>query len=92
MAMSVSDIALRLDRIESLLTTLVQTGREKEWYTTSEVADLTGRAEFTVREWCRLGRVTAQKAVNGQKRQWRIGHEELQRILNHGPRPLLPRN
>lgn len=55
------------------------------------MAGLTGRAEFTVREWCRLGRISAEKETHGRKREWRVSHEELQRILNHGPMPLLPR-
>ena len=29
----------------------------KEWYTVAEVAEALGKAVFTVREWCRLGRV-----------------------------------
>ena len=89
--MNVSELALRLERIESLLGKLIQQRRQKEWYTTVEVAELTGRAEFTVREWCRLGRVTAEKEAHGRNREWRVSHEELLRILNHGPRPLLRR-
>lgn len=89
--MNTSELAMQLERIESLLTKLMQHKTQKEWYTTAEVAELTGRAEFTVREWCRLGRVAAEKEVHGRKREWRIKHEELQRILNHGPRPLSPR-
>ena len=83
----------RLNRIESLLEELLQQQTIKEWYTTAEVADIVGRAEFTVREWCRLGRIDAvkQSQGTGRLREWRISHDELQRIANHGPRPLQPR-
>ena len=89
--MNVPEIANRLERIESLLVDLVQQKFQKEWYSTTDLAELTGRAEFTVREWCRLGRITAEKETHGCKREWRINHEEVQRILNHGPRPLISR-
>ena len=89
--MNVSELALRLERIESLLSEFIRHKKQKEWYSTAEVAELTGRAEFTVREWCRLRRITAEKEAHGRKREWRVSHEELQRILNHGPRPILSR-
>ena len=88
--MNAPDIANRLDRIETLLTQLIQQKVQKEWYSTTDLAELTGRAEFTVREWCRLGRIKAKKETHGRKREWRVSHEEVQRILNHGPRPLNP--
>jgi hypothetical protein len=61
----------------------------KDWYTTAEVAKLLSKAEFTVREWCRLGRVQAQKKRCGRgiSSEWIISHEELTRIRNEG---LLP--
>ena len=36
----------RLDRIEELLRALIQQRTVKEWYSTAEVADLLGKAEF----------------------------------------------
>ncbi|QDT91452.1 Helix-turn-helix domain protein [Gimesia algae] len=90
--MNVPDIANQLERIETLLAELIQQKFQKEWYSTADLAELTGRAEFTVREWCRLGRITAVKEAYGRKREWRISHEEVQRILNHGPRPLFSGN
>ena len=65
----------------------------KEWYSTAEVATILGKAEFTVREWCRLGRVHAQKkrCGRGQSGEWIISHAELTRVRNEGllpdPRP-----
>ncbi|HKI17088.1 MAG TPA: hypothetical protein VKA15_04385 [Isosphaeraceae bacterium] len=40
---------------------LAQQRTVKEWYSTAELAPILGRAEFTVREWYRLGRVRAEK-------------------------------
>lgn len=83
------DLVARLERIEALLTTLVGQRAAKEWYSTAEVAAALGRAEFTVREWCRLGRVRAQKKKSGRgpTSEWIIGHDELTRVRNEGLRP-----
>ena len=87
------DVMSRLDKIEALLTTLVEQKMIKEWYSTAEVAKLLGKAEFTVREWCRLGRVKADKKESGRglAGEWSISHQELTRIRNEGlladPRP-----
>jgi excisionase family DNA binding protein len=64
---------------------LVSQRTVKELYTTVEVAELIGRSEYTVREWCRKGQVQATKAPNG--RSWLIAHAELTRLRNHGPAP-----
>lgn len=50
----------RLDRIEELLRLLVEEKTVKEWYTTAEAAKILGKAEWTFREYCRLGRVCLQ--------------------------------
>jgi hypothetical protein len=84
------DLNERLRRIESALDTLVRQRVVKEWYTTTEAAKLLGKAEFTVREWCRLGRVHAEKRAcgRGYTQEWIIAHEELLRIQNHGLLPV----
>ena len=80
----------RLERIEAALETLVRQQTIKDYYTTSEVAEILGRAEFTVREWCRLGRVYAQKREcgRGRSKEWIISHRELTRIQNEGLLPI----
>jgi hypothetical protein len=85
----IDDLTARLDRIEQTLVLLVQQRTVKEWYSTAEVAKLLGKAEFTVREWCRLGRVRAQKKKCGRgvASEWIVSHEELTRVRNEG---LLP--
>ncbi|MBI3464957.1 MAG: helix-turn-helix domain-containing protein [Planctomycetes bacterium] len=62
----------------------------KQSYSTHEVARILGRRPFTVREWCRLGRVNARLALSGRgvDKEWRITHEELERIQNEGLLPL----
>ena len=61
----------------------------KEHYTTEELAEMLGKAEFTVREWCRHGRIHAEKKGSGRGRYqaWVVSHEELLRIQKEG---LLP--
>jgi hypothetical protein len=80
-----SQLLQRLERIEASLAELLRQRAAKEWYTTAEVATIVGKAEYTVREWCRKGQARARKAPNG--RSWLVGHEELTRLNNHGPLP-----
>jgi hypothetical protein len=75
----------RLDRLENKLDELLSSKAAKAWYDTDEVAELTGRKPYTVREWCRKGQVKAVKAPNG--RGWLVGHEELTRLRTLGPLP-----
>lgn len=80
------EIAGRLGRIEEALYELLHQKATKDWYTTAEVAEIVGKSEYTVREWCRQGRMEAEKAPNG--RGWLISQPELTRIRNHGPLPI----
>jgi hypothetical protein len=79
----------RLDRIEGALVNLVRERTAKDWYTSEEAARMLGKAEFTVREWCRLGRVNAKKKGSGRGKyqSWVISDEEVQRYRRDG---LLP--
>ena len=79
----------RLVKIESMLVMLVERQTVREWYTTEQVAQLVGKSDFTVREWCRLGRIHAEKRRSGRGAHpaWIISHEELQRLQRDG---LLP--
>lgn len=84
------DISERLERIETLLESLLEERTAKEWYSTSETAKILGKSEYTVREWCRLGRIHASKRqyARGAYPEWRISQEELTRIKNEGLLPL----
>lgn len=79
----------RLDRIEVMLTELIERQTVREWYTTQEFALSVGKAEFTVREWCRLARIRAEKRLSGRGAYpaWAISHDELLRYQREG---LLP--
>lgn len=83
------EILSRLDRIEETLAALLEREAIREWYTTEQFAKLVGKAEFTVREWCRLGRVKAEKRGSGRGKHcaWVISHAELLRFQREG---LLP--
>ncbi len=83
----------RLDRIESLLAALVERETVKDWYSTDEFARLVGKAEFTVREWARLGRIHAEKRQSGRGAHpaWVISHDELLRYRRDGLLPQLKR-
>lgn len=82
----------RLARIEEALQALVRDKAVKDWYSTADVASLLGKSDYTVREWCRQGRVRASKKAysRGAHPEWLIGHDELQRIRNEGLRPPAP--
>ncbi|MCY2952887.1 MAG: helix-turn-helix domain-containing protein [Planctomycetota bacterium] len=69
---------------------LVRQQTIKDWYSTDEVAEVLGKSSLTVREWCRLGRIRAQKRQCGRglSHEWIISHEELQRIRNEGLLPI----
>jgi hypothetical protein len=79
----------RLGRIEAMLSTLIERETIREWYTTEQFAQQVGKAEFTVREWCRLGRVKGEKRKSGRGAfaSWVISHEEVMRYQREG---LLP--
>lgn len=84
-----STIDERLDRIERLLTSLIEREAIRDWYSTDEFARLVGKAEFTVREWARLGRIHAEKRQSGRGAHpaWVVSHAELLRYRRDG---LLP--
>ena len=88
--MNEQDLIQRLERIEAALNSIVIQRRIKDFYSTSEVAAALEKAEFTVREWCRLGRIAATKrhCGRGNSSEWMISHEELLRIQNEGLLPL----
>ena len=80
----------RLERIEATLILLTEKQTAKDWYTTDELARVVGKAEFTVREWCRLGRMRAEKRMSGRGAfpAWVVSHQELLRYQREGLLPL----
>jgi hypothetical protein len=87
-------IVERLAAVELAISNLRECGGPKivkELFTPEEFGKLPGvdKEKYTVREWCRLGRINAHKseAGRGQDGEWRISMAEYERYLNEG---LLP--
>ena len=80
----------RLTKIETLLAVLVKGQQVREWYTVEQFARLVGRSEFTVREWCRRGRIHAEKKNSGRGKflGWSVSHEEWLRCQREGLLPV----
>ena len=80
----------QLAHIRALLEILVGRQQLKDFYTTAEVGDILGKSEYTVREWCRQGRVRASKRAcgRGKSKEWAVSHDELTRLRNEGLLPV----
>jgi hypothetical protein len=80
----------RLDELKSILTAILKREAVKDYYSTDEFARIVGKAEFTVREWCRHGRVQAEKRMSGRGAysSWCISHQELLRYQREGLLPI----
>lgn len=96
---------IRMGRIEASIRKISENRPNKEFYTCAEFAKLVNRAEYTVREWARLGRLRAEKTHGGRgrKAEWRFTQAEFhryeaegllpeaQRVLEQSSDPLKPR-
>lgn len=78
-----------LAKLEAAVIAISEPRNTQDWYSTTAAAEVLGKAEFTVREWCRLKRVHAKKRSCGRglSQEWKISHAELERIQSEG---LLP--
>jgi hypothetical protein len=85
-----SELQNVLNAVEGVREEVSQSTVPKEWYSPTEVAELLGKAPFTVREWCRHGRVNVRKRPTGRgdAKEWEISRDEVERIRNHGLLPL----
>jgi hypothetical protein len=79
-----------LEKIEAMLVVLVERQQVREWYSIEEFAAAVGKAEFTVREWARLGRIRAEKKMSGRGAfaSWVVPHAELLRYQKEGLLPI----
>ena len=79
-----------LERIETMMTAIFKKQKVQDWYTTREIATLVDKAEYTVREWCRNGRMLGEKQGSGRgaSQAWVISHAEIQRYQKEGLLPL----
>ena len=83
---TVESIARRLGAVEGRIAEIgnhLEACKEKEWYSSADVAEILHRSEFTVRErWCRAGRIECEKdAYSGR---WKIPAREVERLRNGG--------
>ena len=91
---SIAELAQRIEVIESTVKEirdlLANPAPKRDSYSVGEVAIMLSRAEFTVREWARLGRINASKGDTGAgpTQQWIVTAEEVERIRNEGLLPL----
>jgi hypothetical protein len=58
----------------------------RAWYSVEEVAAMLKRSPYTVREWCRHGRIDAEKRSErrGGAEMWRISANEVARYRDEG--------
>jgi hypothetical protein len=92
-----------LDMLSEIMTELATLGAEvaalrgaiqpsdpRASYSTEEAAAMLGKAEYTVREWCRLGRIAAEKRPErrGGAEVWRIPAAGIKRYRDEGLLPL----
>lgn len=83
----------RMDQIDQKLHNITEAVSNPEpardYYSIAEFAELVGKRQYTVREWCRLARINAEKCETGRgdAKSWKIPAEELGRYRDHG---LLP--
>ena len=84
------EILTRLERLEAMLVVLVKRETVKDWYTTQEFARIVGKAEYTIREHSRRGRLRAEKQQSGRGAypQWVLSHTELLRYQREGLLPI----
>ena len=84
------EILARLERLEAMLVVLVERQTVKNFYEIEEFSKLVGKSCFTCREWCRLGRIRAEKKLSGRGAyaRWCVSHQELLRVQREGLLPL----
>lgn len=82
-------------RLDEITESLVQEGEGteqavREYYSVPEFAGMVGKSEYTVREWCRLYRIHAEKcdSGHGDSKLWKIPATELARYRDHGLLPV----
>ena len=87
--LTTAELARRLAQLEAQVRLLSESAAPARHYTISEFAVRVDRTPYTVREWCRLGRIRACRKSTGcgPYREWTISGAELQRYQREG---LLP--
>ncbi len=71
------------DRVGEIHSMLANQRVEKEWYTTTELAEAMGVSQYTVQErWCNQNRIEREKDTESGK--WRIPGNEYRRLVAGG--------
>ncbi len=80
----------RLEKIEAMLAVLVERQTIKDFYEVEEFAKGVRKSCFTCREWCRRGRIRAEKKLSGRgaHARWVVPHAELLRYQREGLLPI----
>ena len=78
------------EEIDRKLERLASRPVERASYTVEEIAVMEGRAPYTVREWCRLGQLRAEKTgtQSGPHARWTIPAAEYSRFQREGLLPI----
>jgi len=86
----IEQVLERLAKLESAVISTSEPRSPQAWYSPAAAAKALGLAEFTVRNYCRLGRIRGTKRLSGRGRfrAWTISHEELERVRREGLLPL----
>jgi len=84
------ELQARLERVEAMLVMLVERQTIKDFYEIEEFAKLVSKSCFTCREWCRHGRIRADKKLSGRGAytRWVVPHAELLRYQKEGLLPI----
>lgn len=91
-------ISRRLDAIEEVLVKVEKRlGRKRppnRIYTADDVAAILDKSSWTVRQWCRQGRIRAERrnTKRGKGREWIVTEEELCRYEREGLLPPVESN
>jgi len=87
--LALSQRLANVERVLAEIHSLVMDQRvQKEWYTTTELAEAMGKSQYTVQErWCNEGRIDCEKDPETGK--WRIPGQEFRRLMSGGA--LMPR-
>ena len=70
------------DELAAIVQVIGSRVQPKIWYTVAEFAERAEKAPYTVRQWCNVGKLNAERTDGGAGGQgeWRISHEEYERV------------
>lgn len=85
----IDELSEQIARLTAMLEDMRDRKPTKEFYGVAEVAEIVGRSPYQIREWCKSGRIKAQKRAcgHGPHKEWAIPHDELTSYQSLGLRP-----